>query len=257
MRGVLLDSRGRPVDRTAHRPRRVECVYEFENPHLERDLAVAALPPEVFDPTLELERAPAHVRRSLERAEELGAFGPRGAIGWQETVRRLDSDGTQVLNSAAEAIMVPDYTLPADFAYGGRQLKYVLWGRCSTVVTTPGTVTFRLRWGGLAGVVLMASKAQRPKVTVSTNMACQLEMITHFRRAGNGTGAAIAMGTSLMGNTIGDAAAAGEVVWPDAPAEVTTLDTTTAKAFTPTIQFSVATATTAWTTHIARIEALT
>lgn len=256
--GLVLGQDGRPVfDRTAHKPRRWEVIHEYENPHLDRDLAVAALPAEVFDPSVELARAPDHVRRSLELAEDLGAFGPRGAIGWQETVRRLDSDGTQVLNTAAEALMVPDFTLAPDFAYGGRQLKSVMWGRVSTVVTTPGTITFRQRWGGLAGVVISTSKAQRPKTTVSTNMAAQIEMITHFRRAGNGNAVAIGMGQNVLGNTIGDAAAAGEAIWPDAPAEVTTLDTTTAKAFSPTIQFSVATATTAWTTHIHRIEALT
>lgn len=256
--GLILGEDGRPVfDRTAHKPRRWEVVHEYENPNLERDLAVAALPAEAFDPAVELERAPVHVRRALARAEELGAFGPRGALGWQETARRLDSDGTQVLNTTAEALMVPDWTAPADWAYGGRQYKAVMWGRVSTVVTTPGTITFRLRWEGLAGTAIMASKAQRPKTTVSTNMAAQLEMIVQTRRSGNGNGVMIGMGTNVLANTIGDAAAAGEAVWPDAPAEVTTLDTTTPKAVSPTIQFSVATATTAWTTHIHRIEALT
>jgi hypothetical protein len=242
--GVLLDSRGRPkIDRTAHRPQVWTTLHEYENPNFDEQVALASAPP--------------HVLENLRKAEEVGAFGPTAEENWQRTIRRLDSDGAQVLNTVTETIMLPDFTLPWDYCYGGRQLKWVLWGRVSTVVTTPGTITFRARYGatGIGGAVVTASKAQRPKVTVSTNMAALVEFITHFRRAG-ASGFAIGMGSCLMGNTIGDAQAAGEQVWPDAPAEVA-VDTTGLKVLAPTVQFSVATATTAWTTHIARLESLT
>lgn len=239
--GVLLDQRGRPeFEPPFDKP---GVLGTWVNPHVDQERYIA--------------EAPAHIRDSLDRAGMLaGPYEPRAAAGWQATVSRLDGDGTQVLNSAAEALMLPDYTVPGNWIYGGKQLKYVIWGRVSTVVTTPGTITFRLRWGGLAGTVITLSKAQRPKVTVSTNSACEIEFITTFRRGGP-AGVAFGMGQCILGNTIGDAAAAGEAVWPDAPAEVTAIDTSVPKALSPTIQFSVATATTAFTAHMARVEDLT
>jgi hypothetical protein len=236
---------------------RRRTLFEFEHPRFE-DALLYGLPPE--------QQAahgliPPHIAASLSRARELaGPFEPRAAKGWQATLSRISQDGAQVLNTASEALMVPDYTIAPNFLDGGKQLKWVCWGRVSTVVTTPGTITFRTRFGGLAGTQIMASKAQRPKTTVSTNMAAQVEMLTMFREPGNAqsSGTAIGMGTCVLGNTIGDATAAGEAVWPDAPAEVTaSLNTDAGGALSPTIQFSVATATTAWTTHIARLEDLT
>lgn len=246
---VLLNSRGRP---------------EFEPPFNDRPPELAGFPRTLgtwVNPAADNERyiyeAPQHIRDSLDRAKMLaGPFEPRAAAGWQATISRTDADGVQVLNTTTETIAVPDYTVPGNWLYGGKQIKIILWGRCSTVVTTPGTVIFATRWGGVAGTAIVTSKAQRPKVTVSTNSACQVEMLTTWRRTGT-AGVAIGMGTCVMGNTIGDAAAAGEAVWPDAPAEVTSLDTSIAKALSATVKFSVATATTAWTTHMARIEDLT
>jgi len=205
-----------------------------------------------------LAEAPAHIQANLHKAGLAAAdpLAPMAAAGWQTTITRIDQDGTQVSNSTTEAIMVPDYTVPGGWIYGGKQLKYVIWGRVSTVVTTPGTITFRLRWGGVAGTVIMTSKAQRPKTTASVNLACQIEMVVHWRRSGTG-GIAIGMGSCLMGNTIGDAAAAGEQVWPDAAAEVSSLNTAVPTALSPTIQFSVATSPTNFTAHIARLEDLT
>jgi hypothetical protein len=250
---VILGPDGRPefegpfADRPPELAGMARTLHSWQNPASDLEREAHALPP--------------HIRENLERAKMLsGPAEPRMAAGWQSSISRISADGAQVLNSTSEAIMVPDYSLPASWVYGGKQLKYVLWGRVSTVVTTPGTIIFRLRFGGLAGTLLVTSKSQRPKTTVSTNMAAYVEMLVTFRRPGNAqtSGVAIAMGSCIMGNTIGDAAAAGEAVWPDAPAEVTSgLNTDAGGALTPTVQFSVATATTAWTTHMARLEDLT
>jgi hypothetical protein len=146
--------------------------------------------------------------------------------------------------------------LPAKYLYTGRYLKFTLFGRISTVVTTPGTVIFRLRYGTLAaGTILVASKAQRPKTTVSTNMAAWVEF--HMIQRGDFSAASptFAYGMNQLANTIGDAQAAQETIWPDAPAAVN-IDSTANTALRPTIQFSVATATTSWTTHVAKLESL-
>jgi hypothetical protein len=95
--------------------------------------------------------APAHIRASLDRAKMLaGPLEPRAASGWQASISRLDGDGTAITGVTTEQLLVPDYTVPGGFIYGGKQIKYVLWGRQSSVITTPGTFTIRLRWGGIA-----------------------------------------------------------------------------------------------------------
>jgi hypothetical protein len=204
-----------------------------------------------------LYEAPAHIRESLERAKMLaGPLEPRAAQGWQASVSRLDSDGTAITGVSTEQLLVPDYTVPGNWIYGGKQLKYVLWGRQSSVITTPGTFTIRLRWGGLTGTVLILSKAQRLRTaSAATNAASQIEMLVTFRRPGT-AGVAIGMGMCALSGASGTAGEqAADAVWPDAPAEVTALDTSIPKALSPTGQFSLTTG--AWTTHMARVEDLT
>jgi hypothetical protein len=204
-----------------------------------------------------LYEAPEHIRESLQRAKMLaGPFEPRAAAGWQVSISRLDGDGTAITGVTTEQLLVPDYTVPGGFIYGGKQLKYVLWGRQSSVITTPGTFTIRLRWGGIAGTAIITSKAQRLRTaSAASNAASQIEMLVTFRRGGP-AGVAIGMGMCALSGASGTAGeATADAVWPDAPAEVTALDTSTAKAFSPTGQFSLTTG--AWTTHMARVEDLT
>jgi hypothetical protein len=201
--------------------------------------------------------APEHIRESLSRAKMLaGPFEPRAAAGWQATISRIDSDGAAITGVSTEQLLVPDYSIPGNWLYGGKQIKYVLWGRQSSVITTPGTFTIRLRWGGLAGTVLVTSKVQRLRTaSAATNAASQIEILTTFRRTG-AAGVAMAMGMCALSGASGAAGeATADAVWPDAPAEVTGLDTTIAKALSPTGQFSLTTG--AWTTHMARVEDLT
>jgi hypothetical protein len=241
----------------AFRPVRRRTLFEFEDPNPEISRMIG-LP---IEEQIAHGFMPAHIGDELIRARDLaGPFEPRAAKGWQATINRIAADGAAITNTTTETIMVPDFTIAPGFIDGGKQLKWVLWGRVSTVVTTPGTITFKTRFGGVGGTTIMTSKAQRPKTTVSTNMAGYIEMLTMFRRPGNAqlSGVALGMGQNLLGNSIGDAAAVGESIWPDAPAEVTSaLNTDAGGALSPTITFSVATATTAWTTHIARLEDLT
>jgi hypothetical protein len=202
---------------------------------------------------------PERIQALLDRASELKGIHDirNGMQSWEETLYSPPADGAAVTNTTTETIMVPNFTWPNAGPhqwYVGKRVRYTLWGRVSTVVTTPGTETFRLRWGGVAGTLLVTSKAQRPAVTVQTNKAGIVSFDLQCRAIGS-AGSLFVMGVADLSNTIGDAAAIGERMWPDAPAAVA-IDTTAASALSPTIQFSVLTATTSWTTHVATIEAL-
>lgn len=247
--GVLLTARGRPEfeppfnDRPPELAGIARCLGTWVNPNVDHERYLA--------------EAPEHIKASLDRARMLaGPFEPRMAAGWQSTIRRLDSDGTAITGVTTEQLLIPDYTVPGDFLYGGKQIKIVVWGRQSSVITTPGTVTFRARWGGIAGTVLVASKAQRLRTaSAATNAASQVEFLITFRRTGT---AGVSMGMGQC-NLSGASGAAGEqtadAIWPDAPAEVTGLVTNVATALSTTGQFSLTTG--AWTSHMARIEDLT
>lgn len=195
--------------------------------------------------------------------ESASAYNPRASIqSWEEVLAVTVADGTQVLNTVTETVMTPDVTLPANYLYQGRMLKYTLWFSVSTVITTPGTITFRLRYGGVAGTVMAASAAYAPDPTAAlTTRTGYIEW--HFLCRAVGTAAASLAFGRLHMNNVDDASATtvqgnlnSFAIPQNAPATAN-INTTTANALSPTVQFSVATATTQLTTLLAVLEALT
>ena len=61
---------------------------------------------------------------------------------WEETIYTMLADGP-TLTAAAEALLVPDVSIPAAYMYPGRILRATLFGKASNVITTPGTLTLR------------------------------------------------------------------------------------------------------------------
>jgi hypothetical protein len=187
-------------------------------------------------------------------------------VKWRDVLtpaRVLAANGTQVIATTSETIMCPDFTFAADAMEVGDVYKYTLFGDMSTVITTPGTVTFRLRWGGVGGTSLAASGAFAPDPTAaSTDVTYCVEWYVVCMSVG-ATGALKAVG-KIEWNDYDDASAAtivGNLNMRLAPTSAladagTTVDTTTAKALSPTVQFSVTTATTQLTNHLAILESL-
>jgi hypothetical protein len=210
------------------------------------------------------ENLPAHIIDNLERAKrDRGPFGLRASVqGWVETLSSPTSDGTQILNTVTETIMVPDFTLPANYMVQGRTLKYTLFFDTSTVITTPGTVTLKLRWGGVAGTTLATSGAYAPDPTAaSTNQSGYVEWFLVARAAPSASASSYTMGRCWLGD-LDDASATSlqgnlnmHVIPASAPAAVN-IATNAANAITPTCTFSVSTATSQLTNHIAVLESL-
>jgi hypothetical protein len=167
------------------------------------------------------------------------------------------ADGAQILNTTTETIICPDFTFSANDnrVYPGAAFNIRCWFDVSNVVTTPGTVRFRIRWGGVAGTVLADSGAISMDTTARANFSGSLMADLIWRTIGS-AGSAFCMGLVTLNNVPVGAAAdpqglyhmgsAGENV----PAVVSSLDTTTSKALSVTAQFSVSTATTQLTNHI-------
>lgn len=76
---------------------------------------------------------------------------------WGETLTWATSSGTAVANTTTETILVPNVTIPANYLQDGRCLRIRGFGAHGTTATP--TLTFTLRWGGVAGTVLAKSAA--------------------------------------------------------------------------------------------------
>jgi hypothetical protein len=129
------------------------------------------------------DRLPESVKRNLSKP--YSPFGPRASgLGWEEVIYTPINDGT-VNTAGTEAIMVPDFSIPAGYMTVGKILKYTLMGRVSTAITTPGVLTLRLRWGGVAGTEIVRSGGFIPDVTAaSTTLAFMVEWFSQCRTVG-------------------------------------------------------------------------
>ena len=76
---------------------------------------------------------------------------------WSETLAWTTASGTAVANTTTETILFPNITIPANYMQDGRTLRANIYGAYGTTATP--TITFSVRWGGVAGTVLAKSTA--------------------------------------------------------------------------------------------------
>ena len=159
---------------------------------------------------------------------------------WAEIV--YTEGAGSALTAAAEALLATDVTIPAGHMYPGLVLHCRLVGKASNAVTTPGTLTFRVRWGGIAGTVLVASDALTQNVIAQTDKTWTLDVWILCLTVG-ATGTFLTWGVARRGNR---AAAVVADITPDmlpaASLAAVTVDTTTAKALSVTAEPSLTTA---------------
>ncbi len=184
-----------------------------------------------------------------------------GVQGWEETLESITADGTQISNSTSETIICPDFNIPAYYMAPGRTLRIWAFGVMSNVVTTPGTLTMSVRWGGVAGTVLLLSAAQGLDTTARTNSLWAMQAVVVCRTAG-ATGT-FSSGGIFWGNVLSSTAAnllpalLGSAGTPLASGNASvTVNTTTANLLSCTGKFSVATSPTNMTCSQRLIEAL-
>jgi hypothetical protein len=195
--------------------------------------------------------------RSQSRGSRWG-----GVQGWEEALDTTQADGTQISNTVTETIVCPDFNVPAYYMAQGRTLRLWAFGVMSNVVTTPGTFILSVRWGGVAGVVLLKSSAQGLDTTARTNALWAMLAYVVCRTTG-ATGSFMSGGLSAHANLLSTTAAnllpslLGNAGTPLASGNAAvTVDTTTAKLLSVTGTFSVATSPTNLTCQQRVIEAL-
>ncbi len=174
------------------------------------------------------------------------------------------ADGTQILNNTTEAILCPDFAFAANDSriYPGATWRVTCYWDASFVITTPGTLIFKLRWGGVSGTILAQSGAYAPDPTAAlANRSGWVEFLTTWRTIGS-AGSSFTMGRMGI-NDVDDASAstlqgnlAMFTIPTSAPAVVGSLDTTAAANLSVTAKFSVNTSGTQITNHLRTLELL-
>jgi hypothetical protein len=178
---------------------------------------------------------------------------------WQESLVWSTTNGAQISNTTVETIVFPNTTIPANYLQDGRVLRITAMGKFSNVVTTPGTLTFRFRWGALpSGTILSQTAGISLNATAQTDIMWRLtnEIVT---RSNGATGTLLSMGMVELGaqlaasnnqpNLMGSAGA-GQ------PAAIT-VDLTVDTPLVLSAQFSVSTSPTNLTGMNLLIESLT
>lgn len=117
---------------------------------------------------------------------------------WSETIAWATADGVAVANSIAETIIFPNITIPANYLQDGRCLRLTVYGRFSNVITTVPSLTFRTRWGGVAGTIIAQSGAMVTSAVAMVNAMWKMEIMIQVRLNGS-AGAVFAVGNVELG----------------------------------------------------------
>lgn len=172
---------------------------------------------------------------------------------WEELLAWVTADGTAVANTTTETIIFPDTTIPGNYLADGRVLRIRAFGKLSTTGTP--TITFAIRFGGVAGTLLATTEA----ITCASgaaNTAWSLEAILQVRTNG-ASGSVFVMG-DVMVNLTASTQTSGTfgVSGFDAPAAVSSLNLAADTALSLTADWSAQSASNTLTGHILTIEAL-
>jgi hypothetical protein len=169
--------------------------------------------------------------------------------GFNQLLAEAQADGAALASSVAETSILPAASrvtlLQNYFDRIGKVLRCRAAGRISTLVTAPGTLTLRFKFGA---IVVWNSGAIPLNVNAQVNAAWELNLDMVIRALGSGTNATLlGVGQWNSRAVIGSAAAAaggvGSIVLPDtAPAVGAGFDSTAAQQIDLTAQWSVSNA---------------
>lgn len=167
---------------------------------------------------------------------------------WSETVSWATASGTAVANSTTETILFPNVTIPANYLQDGRNLRLRAIGQHSTLGSGTVTLTFKLRWGGVAGTVLCTSAAITQVISLTAAL-WDLDILISTRTNGS-SGTLMANGIARVygatAPTVGSATGAPAIAPLTAGGQVTpavaTVDLTADTALSLTVTHGAANA---------------
>lgn len=185
---------------------------------------------------------------------------------WQQVLASAPVDGTAVGNTTTETSLLPTDSkliLPSRFLfYPGQALRIRAMGRISNIVTTPGTLTFRVKLGPTSTIAVASSGALALNVVAKTSVTWILDWDLTIRSTGGGTSATFMhsgqwQSESVIGSpAAGAGGAASHIIPASAPAVGTGFDSTAANTFDLTAQWSIANAGNTLQLHTLKLESL-
>lgn len=107
---------------------------------------------------------------------------------WQEVLTQNATDGP-TLTAAARASCIPTanrIVLPNSYFYIGRTIKFIMSGRISCVVTTPGTARFDIAMGAAGTTIVFDTLALNLNIVAKVTVPWRLEVDLVCRTVGNG-----------------------------------------------------------------------
>lgn len=182
---------------------------------------------------------------------------------WTGLLVSQQGDGTALNTSTTETGILlgqAKFTLPANFLQDtGQTLRMRAMGRISNIVTTPGTLTFRVKFGSIA---VATSGALALNVAAKTNVTWILDWDLTLRSPGSGTVATFMhsgqwQSESVIGSPAAGAGGAASHLFPaSAPAVGTGFDSTIANVIDLTAQWSISNAANSIQAHSYKLESL-
>lgn len=183
---------------------------------------------------------------------------------WVQNVIDESADGTALSNSTTETSIinaVQKRTFPANtFGFVGKRLRLTAAGRISTVVTSPGTLTLRLKFGSIA---VFTSGAMSLNVVAKTNVPWFLECYGEIRSIGASTAATLFMigvwtSEAVIGAPLPTVGGSGTFVLPfnTAPVVGAGFDSSASQVIDLTAQWGTANAANSILAHTCGIELL-
>lgn len=183
--------------------------------------------------------------------------------GWVEALAAAPADGAALSNTLTATsllIATSKAVLPAQyFNFPGKAVRVRITGRISTVVTTPGTLTFDIRLGS---TVVFTTGAISLNVTAQTNATFVLNLMLVCRAIGSGTSATVLgagdfTSRAIVGSAAVTAGGASVTLIPDtAPVVGAGFDSTIAQTLDCFGTWSVASASNSITVHQFTLESL-
>jgi len=139
---------------------------------------------------------------------------------WKQTLITQQIDGTALASSTTQTSLLPGaakFNLPANLLAIGTKFQIIAGGRMGTVVTTPGTFTFEVKFGS---VVVFTSGAISLAVVAQTNAAWKLEIELVCRAIGASTtanmfGIGEFSSRTVIGSPTNAVGGVGSIILPD------------------------------------------
>jgi hypothetical protein len=177
---------------------------------------------------------------------------------WPQVLVVSQSDSTALANSTTETTILPaeaKLTFPADFWESiGQRLLVRAHGRISNIVTTPGTITFKLKFGTN---IIANSGALNLNAVAKTNVSFWIDWELTLRAVG-GSANFMHMGMftseSVVGSPANSAGGSGSLLLPvSAPAVGANFDAKASQQLDLTATWSIANAGNSIQTHMYKV----